>query len=123
MIRERKFIVCESGEVKTRLEEVSCKPSHFDENDIVYASFILSIAKFISEYEQRLQDPSFYTDIEDVEIKSTSIDTSYNIFPKQPEPLLVKNKSWLEYNTNYKPAISKGIFDTKYFRLIEVKID
>jgi hypothetical protein len=89
--------------------------------DIVDAYTTVAISEFERDYKARLEDPSFYCDVEDMEIESDIINSEYNIFPKQPEHLIVRNRSWIEMNYNYKPALPKRVFDTRYFRLTEVK--
>jgi len=104
------------------MEEIHemCKPSYTD-NDFIYAGFMMAIGKFAIEYDMRLEDPSFYSDIEDMEIEKDEINTDYQIFPKQPDPLFVKNKNWVEdYYYNGK-IVKVRKFNTKYYRVTEVK--
>lgn len=98
-----------------------CKTSLTD-SDVAHALIMTSIAKFAAEYDERLLDSSFYSDIEDIEVEPDNIVPDQQIFLSQPEPLIVKNKNWIEYHYDYrgrKHPVRK--FDTKYYRIIEVK--
>jgi hypothetical protein len=99
-----------------------CKPS-LTNNDIAHALIITSIAKFAAEYDERMLNSSFYCDIEDMEIEKDEMIPHWQIFPSQSEPLIVKNKSWLEtYYFGNKP-ITRRNYLTKYFRLSEIHGD
>jgi hypothetical protein len=116
MIHKKPFLTS-GGEIAYEITETVVP--NVTENEILHAYFIVGIGRFITEYEQRLKDPSFYCDIEEMEIEKDEINTEHNIFPKQPEPLIVKNESHVVFNNNYKPALPKRVYNTKYFRLIE----
>ena len=114
----KKPVLTSGGEIAYEITE-TVAPSITDQ-DIIHANFIIGIGKFIAEYEQRLENPSFYCDIEEMEIEKDIDNPNHQIFPSQPEPLVVKNKSWLE--THYfgtKPVTRRNYF-TKYFRLSEI---
>jgi len=88
--------------------------------DVMDAASIIAISNFERDYKDRLTDPSFYCDIQEVYIDVDPNESSdENIFPKQLEPLIVKNESHLVWNNNYKPALSRRVYNTKYYRLIE----
>jgi hypothetical protein len=66
MTKERIFIV--GDETRILQEEVSLRPYNLTDADIIHAATVMSIARFIWDYEARLQDPSFYADIPTFEI-------------------------------------------------------
>lgn len=118
MIGNRTFICGEEGSSETWTEEVSCKPN-FSEIDILYGAFMLTIGRFAVEYDQRLENPSLYTDIGDIEVeKDTGGSPDVSIFDKQPEPLIVKNPSYLEVIKCGRQMLFRRIYDTKYHRVM-----
>lgn len=83
MIRTKTFIVGEGGSTETFQEEVSCKPTHFREEDIIHAAFMLAIGRFAAEYDKRLAEPGCEADLEDVDLDGWSIDGNIPLdFPK-----------------------------------------
>jgi hypothetical protein len=68
MFKERIFIVGEDKEVHTKMEEVSCPPYNLTDADIIHASIVMDLARFIWDYEARLENPGFYAEIPTIEI-------------------------------------------------------
>jgi hypothetical protein len=127
---QKKMFVSEDGKTQEFLEEVASAPEHLTDIDIMHSSFIMSIAKFISEYEQRLENPSLYAEIEDLDFDEIEVATNVferwrsgmQIFEPQPEPLYVKNNTWIEYEER---QCCQGVkvpvrrFHTRYFKLVK----